>query len=467
MASFRALSLTALLAAVAAIGPAFPLAAQVVANPDQLTTVWPYNATCGQNGNDYPDVPARPFVVGSARQTVLWFAANSNGNFSSVGTGGVDILATLQRGTAAGAGCVPWTATPNYPNSTPQSYNTGLWLVAPFTLDGIHVQALAHNEFHGEWTGNTVYCQTQNSQTKIVLPCNYWNIVSASSPNGGLTFQLATQPSSANNLPAIALNAPYVNPSANPQFLGPQGMVAQSNILQFGSYYYVLAAQHPYSATGPYSPQQTGTCVYRAAVPSSPGDALVWRGWGGKAYDVAVPTTYPSATTTLCQTVLGTPFRFSWSISRVLTLGGQPLIIVLGEDTTGGMKNSGVSTANCPYATGASAATTDGAFVYTLAILDQTTGAINQFWPETCLLQTNSIGKWATSTGLTGQSYPSLLDPQSPQLGAGDRNFQNSGAAPYLYYTQLNPRPASGPANNRDLVRVPLSVSGDSLPKAK
>jgi hypothetical protein len=352
---------------------------------------------------------------------------------------------------------------PSYVNSTPQSYNTGLWMVAPFTPDGVHVQALVHNEFHGEWTGNAGYCQTQNKQSAIVLPCNYWNIVSASSPNGGLTFQLATQPppNAADNLPAIALNAPYANPGKNQQgFTGPQGMVAQSNILQFGSYYYVLAAQHPYSATQPVDRQATGTCVYRAAVPPSPGDALVWMGWGGSSYNVPVPTTYPSATTTLCQLVLGYPYRFSWSISRSLTLGDHPLIIVLGEDTTAGMKASGVSTQGCPYAPGASATTTDGAFVFTLAILDRTSGALSQFWPEICLLQTNSIRAWQTSTTpLTGQSYPSLLDPQSPQLGAGDRNFQNSGAAPYLYYTQLNPRPARGPANNRDLVRLPLSVS--------
>jgi len=188
--------------------------------------------------------------------------------------------------------------------------------------------------------------------------------------------------------------------------------------------------------------------------------ALVWMGWGGTAYDVPVPTTYPSTPATFCQPVLSAPFRFSWSLSRSLTLGSQPLIIAIGEDTTAGMQSSRVSTDGCPYAPGASSTTTDGAFVYTLATLDQTSGELSQFWPEVCLLQTNSIRAWQTSTTpLTGQSYPSLLDPTSPQLGAGDRNFQYSGSAPYLYYTQLNPRPKSGPANNRDLVRLPLSVS--------
>src|SRR4029077_11578555 len=183
------------------------------------------------------------------------------------------------------------------------------------------------------------------------------------------------------------------------------------------------------------------------------GDPLVWMGWGGSAYDVPVPTTYPSTTTTLCQAVLNAPFRFSWSISRALTLQDSvPIIIVIGEDTTAGMQRIGASTNGCPYAPGASSTTTDGAFVYTLVTIHQNTGQLTAFWPETCLLQTNSIGAWQGSTTLIGQSYPSLLDPNSPKLAAGDRNFQHSGSMPFLYYTQLNQRPASGPANNRDVV---------------
>ena len=37
----------------------------------------------------------------------------------------------------------------------------------------------------------------QNNQSKIILPCNYWNIVSASSTNGGQSFQFARQPGNA------------------------------------------------------------------------------------------------------------------------------------------------------------------------------------------------------------------------------------------------------------------------------
>ena len=430
-------------------------------------TVWQYNATtqCGA-GNDYPDVPARPFLVGDlANPTVLWFAGNSNGNYASIGTGGVDILATLQRGSLAGPPkCLPWSTPPTYANSTPQSYSTGLWMVAPFTPDGINVQALVHNEFHGEWVGNNSFCSPPKGVPPIYLPCNYWNMVSASSTDGGQTFQVAKQPGNPGfNSPAIALGAPYQDPTQgtqpNPNFLGPQGMAAQSNILQFGSYYYVLAQQLPYSATGPYSPQG-GVCIYRAPVPASPGGALVWTGWGGSTYDVPVPTTYPDPTNnpTLCNAVLGSQFRFSWSISRSLQ-GFVPVVILIGQDTQAGMARSGVALDNCPYAPEVTSGSTDGAFVYALATLDPNTGTLTQFWHETCLLQTNSIAKWQSGTTFTGQAYPSLLDPASPGLGAGDRNFQYSGIGPYLYFTQLNARTGTGPFNNRNLVRMPMEAS--------
>ena len=80
-----------------------PSAAQVLPRGIMITgtpqTVWSWSSSpkCG-GGQDFPDIPARPFMVGN---TVRWFASNS-GNYASVGTGGRDILATLQRGETAG-----------------------------------------------------------------------------------------------------------------------------------------------------------------------------------------------------------------------------------------------------------------------------------------------------------------------------------------------------------------------------
>jgi hypothetical protein len=107
--------------------------------------------------------------------------------------------------------CVQWVPStqvvpPYYPGSVPWSYNTVLWMAAPFN-DGTTVHALIHNEFHGDWTGSSTWCPIQTQV--IYLPCSYWNIVTANSGDGGTTFQL-DQTSPDVNAPAIALANPYV-----------------------------------------------------------------------------------------------------------------------------------------------------------------------------------------------------------------------------------------------------------------
>jgi FG-GAP-like repeat len=447
--------------AVAAPATAQHLAGSImVSGTPQTVWSWSDSTMCG-GGNDFPDVPARPFLVGN---NVLWFASNS-GVYASVGTGGQDILATLQRGLSPGSppSCVKWVTTtprqaspPYYPGSVPSNYNTVLWMAAPFN-DGTIVHALIHNEFHGDWTGSSTWCPIQ-TQT-LYLPCSYWNIVTANSGDGAMTFQL-NQASAGVNVPAIALANPYVVPPANaPTTAGPQGMTAQSNILQSGDYYYALALQ--LQAPGAAEPSLNSTCIWRAPVSTG---SLVWTGWDGSAWTIAAPAGYPttshSTSPPLCKPVLPAFFRFSWSFNRFA--GGSGLVVT-GLDTLANLKNKNVSTQGCPYAPGASASTADEAFVYIVASqlpvdppFTKLTIGFLQENTELCLLQINSMN---ASSSLTRQAYPSLLDPTSPQLLPGDLNFQATGQLPYLYFTQMNP---VGPANpygrNRDLVRMGVRV---------
>jgi hypothetical protein len=431
-----------------------------IAASDTPQTVWSWGSStkCG-GGDDFPDVPARPFMVG---HKVLWFASNS-GVYASVGTGGEDILATLQRGVAPGSppSCVQWVATtsrqlnpPCYPGSVPSTYNTALWMASPFN-DGTTIHALIHNEFHGDWTSSPTWCPIQ-TQT-IYLPCSYWNIVTANSRDGALSFQL-NQASPGVNVPAIALANPYVVPPADALPTdGPQGMTAQSNILRSGQFYYVLALQlqAPHAA----DPSLNGTCIWRAPVSTGP---LLWTGWDGSAWTIAAPTVYPvtsrSTSPPLCKPVLPAFFRFSWSFNR---FGG---LVVMGQDTLANLKNKNVSTHGCAYAPGASASTADAAFVYTVATrlpVEPPFFKLPLGFPqentELCLLQINSMN---ADSMLTRQAYPSLLDPTSPLILPGDLNFQTTGIRPYLYFTQMNPM---GPDNrqgwNRDLMRIAVQVS--------
>ena len=462
--------------AAGAITLAAPSTAQKIMVDGAPQTVWSWSAsTKCDGGNDFPDVPARPFLVGSK---VLWFASNS-GRYASVGTTpvpppgvvpAVDILANLQRGVEPGSppSCVQWVAAtprqataPYYPGSVPGTYNTALWMASPFN-DGTTVHALMHNEFHGDWTGSSTWCPTQ-TQT-IYLPCSYWNIVTANSSDGAMTFRLNQWPPGTDiNVPAIALANPYVVPPANaPPTAGPQGMTAQSNILQSGNYYYVLALQlqAPNPPNTSLDPSLNGTCIWRAPVSTGP---LVWTGWDGSAWTIAAPTGYPatsqpSTSPPLCKPVLPAIFRSSWSFA--LSAGSG--VVIMGQDTLTNLRTNNVTTDGCPYAPGASAATADAAFVYIVAsglpgIDDQPSwsGPLSTN-TEYCLLQINSM--YNKDSSLTRYAYPSLLDPEHEP---GDLNFQSIRFSPYLYFTQMNP--VEEPANqqqgwNRDLMRVRLKV---------
>jgi len=449
------------LLSVAALAHAAPAPAQQVwVTSTSPTTVWNYSypgTACTKE--DVPDVPVRPFLVGPLGQTVLWFAGNANSYYASVGmpSSGPDILFEFQRGTSRGPGCVAWLPSTAYPGSTPASYNNGLWMAAPFTPNGLVIEALVHNEFHGEWTGNFDWCWAQH--TGIYLLCDYWNIVSALSTDGGLTFLLRQQSGApGTNVPAIALGQPYELLPPPPTGAGtvPQGMTAQSNILQVGHYYYVLAQQLSSSM-----PWQDGVCIYRAAVPIMPGAPLTWKGWDGNSYSIAVPTSYPATDPLpLCTPVLSNAFRFSWSFNTVLNQ-----LIIIGQDLLQNV--TGVE--GCPYAPNVSPSVADSAFVYTTATLDMA-GKLTVTPGENCLLQITSSTNWHANDLPAGQAYPSLLDPASPQLMRGDRNFQYSGVQPYLYFTQFNPKTNENGGYDRDVLRLPLLVTiggGAKLPQPR
>ena len=425
-------------------------------------SVWTYRypgSACV--ADDFPDVPARPFIVGPWRNpTILWLASNSSGFYASRGAGAdPGRLAKLQR-IRAGTGCVSWLPRTNYPASNPATYDTGFWMVAPWARSASTIYALVHNEFHGEWTGNSEWCAAQ--QQGIYLPCDYWNLVSAASSDRGRSFRLRQAARSPGfNVPAIAVGEPYTVPPSQtnpPPTNLPQGMTAQSNIIRDGDYYYVLIEQllyEPPQPPGTASQTADGVCLFRARVPVDPdATALTWKGWGGSGYTIPTPSEYPEGTgLPPCTPVLGTQFRFSWSRNQVLHQ-----FVILGQDQLSSMGKNHITTAGCELAPKVSSSTADAAIVYVTAKLDRN-GHLAIATGETCLLLINSIANWQQNKGVTGQSYPSLLDPMSPEIKPGDRNYQYSGARPYLYFTQLNPRTAANPDGlDRDLVRIPLSV---------
>ena len=433
-------------------------------SPPEL--VWSHAASACSD-TDYSDVPVRPFygrVPGAKTHQLFWFASNATGYLATTGVPpapGSDILAKMQRVVGADGKCLAWvkagpyTEPPVQPaNGVPQSYNTDLWMVAPFTPNGRDVFALIHNEFHGELTAPpgqpSIYCTITQPAPPQGQACGYWNIVGAISTDGGQSFTVGkASPESPYNAPVIALAHPYVLPADNGGQNPPQaGMVAQSNIIQWGRHAYILVNQKPSAAPADNPPHgQTigtnGTCLYRTA---DLADSSAWRGWDGHAYTIKVVTRYPSdlpdPANDTCTPVVNGMYRFSWSYNTVLRQ-----FILLGVDTN--FRGKGTE-----------------AFVYTTAKLDHD-GRFIQTSGEHLLREITWIDRWPANPTAFAQAYPSLLDPTSPDIHAdeipnrtpGDRNFQYSGANPYLYFTLFHPYGESKHHTDRDVVRQRLTVT--------
>ena len=379
-----------------------------------VQTVFNYQTdACPVQGGDYSDNPVRPFLVGPINHpTVMWFASNSKGYFKTVGVNGHgDILSSMQRVRVNGQ-CVRWltsrfNTTPNqYPVA---SYNNELWMVAPYTTDGIHVYALVHNEYH-------------------IIPRNttdvYGNLIAAHSEDGANTFQLYNNPKNQTyNVPVIVAPYPYA-------FTGKGGMFAQSNIIHWGSYYYALVYQG-FNQIIPNAPlHSTGVCIYRTNNLANPRS---WLGWNGHGYQLPLRPPH------ICTPVLPAFYRFSWSYNTALHH-----FIIIGIDRRYMLRE---------------------AFVYTLADLNAVTGQLSpagHAYTEYLLRPINWVDVWKQQGTVMAQTYPSLLDPTSPRLLPGDRNFQFSGVRPYIYYTLFYPR-SDNHGRHRDVVRQQLTVTHCTL----
>lgn len=400
--------------------------------------VYSYENDGTKTGGDYSDVPVRPFLVESQNnQTVMWFASNSTGYCKSYGLpvseSVTDILAQIRRVPGIESDtCATWvTSRFNIESPTQYPVNTyynELWMVVPYTLDGINIYSLIHNEYHLD----------PENTTQV-----YGNIVGATSTNSADTFNLyqAIGESTA-NLPVIVAPYPYND-------VGKGGMWAQTNIIHWGNYYYILVNQllNTIESSAPPS----GMCIYRTPDISNYG---AWLGWNSKtnAYDIPLVPSYPSnladPTNYICSPIpnLSYNFSFSWSYNVVL----NKFILIGINPNYNNIQNN--------YA-----------LVYTLANLDPDTGVLTSgtgfpIFTEYLLGYINGIQEWSENESISAQFYPSLLDPNSPTISnsmsnpliiPNDRNFQYSGSeSMYLYYTYLHPITESNPYGyNRDILR--------------
>lgn len=360
------------------------------------------------DGVNYADNPVRPFRIGQDSQ-ILWFASNSKGYFKVKGIGPnvPDILARMERTN------IPWlrsrfNSPPNFYPIT--SYYNEIWMVAPFALDENNVISLVHNEYH----------PTYGDDANV-----YGNLIAAYSNDGATTFQFYQYQGI--NLPVIATPYPFTGK-------GKGGMFAQSNIIQWGKYYYILVEQY-LEQIAPEA--KSGVCLYRTCNLQDP---TSWKGYNTdtKKYDIPTIRFYPNNEQPkkyLCTPILPSMYHYSWTYNVVLEC-----FIVLGINVNYRKENGEIIEA----------------VVYTLALLDMDTGILTPYKSETFveyfLREIHWFDQWKSKGNIIGQAYPSILDPTSP-----DRNFQYSGKNPYLYFTKLHPFEKNH-GRNRDVVREKLCV---------
>lgn len=294
---------------------------------------------------------------------------------------------------------------------------------AVWTEDGNQVTALVHDEFHGQdFIGSPQaqqYCPMSQSDWKLPY-CQYWNIIGATSSNGGSKFT----PSGAN-----VIVTPYQYDVSHYTTL--QGMVAQTNINQspLDNNYYILAQNYAGTSGG------QGVCLFRT---SDPTDFTSWKGWDGKDFTVSMaqnPYTskIPNPQSSTCT---GLPSIVGISIDSLSYDTIHKIFILFGTTTA--------------WPTGTEE--TESAFVYLTS-----PDLINWSQPG-LLMPIEWFNQWFATSGSTGESYPSLLDPS---MGSQRRNFDQIGTTPYLYYVRLNPISFNNHTHNRDLVRVPLEITSE------
>jgi len=146
-------------------------------------------------------------------------------------------------------------------NPDPQAVDDRHWIQGLMTNDGIHVFALASEEYEGSRHGR---CYAASSKVQP-SPCWYSSITQFESTDGAFSFR----PSSPNRIVAT----PQVSFDSHEK--KRVGFFTTSNIVANGEWWYVLIYVEGYGH------QQSGTCIFRA--PRS-AKSPRWLGWDGNDF---------------------------------------------------------------------------------------------------------------------------------------------------------------------------------------
>jgi hypothetical protein len=293
-------------------------------------------------------------------------------------------------------------------DANPAAFNDEAWLDSFYTLDGYTIAALSHTEYHG-WS-HPGECHTQN-----IGECQYDSDTFHLSTDGGFNFQSFTQPK--NFLAGI----PYQYKVDS----GPEGYSVDSNVINYGGYYYAIATAwtwppNCFGTTGPHRCITSGGAPLRT---TSFLDPSSWRAWSGTDFAVQFVDPYSGPVANPEKHVFtAVPYMFAINAINIY----QPANIVVATLWDYWDNELGPP----------------GLYLTT------STDLVN--WTKPQLVAT--VGHFSANNppGSFLYVYFSMLDPNTTDL-----NFSNVGNEPYLYFVRLD----NNDALNRVVYRQQIELT--------
>lgn len=285
----------------------------------------------------------------------------------------------------------------------PAHYDDRNFLTATWTADGRDVVALVHHEYHADLHGRC--------SVKSELGCWYNTILAYQSKNAGADF--------ARSQPLVVAAAPFrqdVGQGRHRGFFNP------SNIFSDGGFEYF------FSATTGWDGQPYGACLFRSATPE---DSATWRAFDGYGFDIRYHD----------------PYAAGFVAPKACAPIG-PFVFPVGAVVH--MRTNGMWIAVFQAAQNAGVFPVDG-FYYAEAT------DLTHWGQPRLLLAGKTLYSDPCTAGSTMIAYPSLLDPR-----AKNRNFDDVGAAPFLYYVRIDVSHCA--TGERKIVRQRLSIASSTDP---
>ena len=277
------------------------------------------------------------------------------------------------------------------------AYDDRVWVHATYTVDGVHVMALAHVEYHGETRPGR--CAGRE--------CWRNAIVELRSEDGGRSFVRV----------GLVAGLPYRFSSRDGR---RAGYFNPSNVVRRGDWLYAFVWAERFGA------QRRGACLMRRPVA---GGAADWRAWDGAGFGVRFADPYREDVAAPERHVCAPVGGIASTVSSVVRHGaGFVAVTPAVRRGADGVERSGI-------------------WWMTSADLLR--------WSEPALLWEAPL-LWKRDCGArAAYAYPALLDAAS-----GSRNFETVGGRFWLYLSEMPLDAGCKVGPERDLIRLPVSWPG-------